>query len=129
MGCPRCDRPLEAYTLRGSQAARCDHCGWVGISASLGGGSEAGSTGSWDDDLDDGDGDDAPLDALDGMDTSDIERLRTVGIRTVDELARVDPGDLADETGLPKERVRTHVRRAAIRVVTRGGDPNGEDDR
>ncbi|MFB6300138.1 MAG: hypothetical protein ABEH65_07760 [Halobacteriales archaeon] len=51
MGCPRCDGPVENYTLRGREASNCVRCGWVGIDATLRERQENPSTDSWDEAL------------------------------------------------------------------------------
>ena len=31
MDCPRCDRPLDRYALRGREAVACESCGYIGV--------------------------------------------------------------------------------------------------
>jgi hypothetical protein len=58
------------------------------------------------------------LETIDGIQTSEAERLRAAGVETMEELAAADRADLAEETGLPIGRIRTFVRRASIQDVT-----------
>ena len=68
---------------------------------------------------DDASGDDTGgLETIDGIQTSEAERLRAAGVETIEELAATDHADLAEETGLPIGRIRTFVRRASIQVGT-----------
>lgn len=46
MECPRCDGPVEAYTLEGTTAVVCQECGYVGVPADHR--SVADSSESWD---------------------------------------------------------------------------------
>jgi hypothetical protein len=31
MDCPRCETPLESYTLYGTEAVSCERCGYLGV--------------------------------------------------------------------------------------------------
>jgi hypothetical protein len=67
-----------------------------------------------------------PVGSIERVDAEEAERLRAAGIGTVAGLARAEPGELAEATGLAESRLREYVRRAGIRRVTGGGD--GEPD-
>ena len=58
------------------------------------------------------------LETIDGIQTSEAERLRAAGVETMEELAAADRAGLAEETGLPIGRIRTFVGRASIQDVT-----------
>ncbi|MFB6297801.1 MAG: hypothetical protein ABEH56_04705 [Salinirussus sp.] len=66
----------------------------------------------------DGFDDSEPVHVIENLDSADAERLRAVGVHTVDDLATVDPMEITDRTDIPGLRIRGYVRQAAVRLVT-----------
>jgi predicted flap endonuclease-1-like 5' DNA nuclease len=64
----------------------------------------------------------ADLGVIDGLDGTDAKRLRTLGVRTVADLADADPLSLADRTELSEADARGHVRKASVHLATEGSN-------
>lgn len=74
------------------------------------------AAGSGDASSEDGDrstGDAAALLAIDGIGPSTLDRLGAVGVKTLEDLQRAGPGELAEQTGLPKSKIEHWQQQAA----------------
>ena len=58
-------------------------------------------------------GDAADLLAIDGIGPSTLEKLAAVGVETLEDLQRAGPGELAEQTGLPKSKIEHWQQQAA----------------
>ena len=94
------------------------HGGWLRSSVLLTSGQSA-HDGDVEGEADDPSEADPDLEALDGLGPTAATNLREAGIETVSQLAEADAADLADATGLPRDRIGRWIEQARGRLEDR----------